>query len=29
LCEAHAVEGAEDITAFGGWRAWLGRGAGA
>jgi len=29
LCEAHAVQGAEDITAFGGWRAWLGRGAGA
>ncbi len=25
LCEAHAVRGAEDITAFGGWRAWLGR----
>jgi allophanate hydrolase len=25
LCEAHAIEGAEDITAFGGWRAWLGR----
>jgi allophanate hydrolase len=25
LCEAHAVAGAEDITAFGGWRAWLGR----
>ncbi len=23
LCEAHAVAGAEDITAFGGWRAWL------
>ena len=23
LCEAHAVRGAEDITAFGGWRAWL------
>ncbi|WP_434096008.1 allophanate hydrolase [Thioclava kandeliae] len=22
LCEAHATEGAEDITAFGGWRAW-------
>ncbi len=29
LCEAHAIRGAEDITAFGGWRAWLGRGAGA
>ncbi len=25
LCEAHAITGAEDITAFGGWRAWLGR----
>jgi allophanate hydrolase len=25
LCEAYAVRGAEDITAFGGWRAWLGR----
>jgi allophanate hydrolase len=25
LCEAHAVAGAEDITSFGGWRAWLGR----
>lgn len=23
LCEAHAVAGAEDITAFGGWRAYL------
>ncbi len=23
LCEAHAVREAEDITAFGGWRAWL------
>lgn len=23
LCEAHATQGAEDITAFGGWRAWL------
>jgi allophanate hydrolase len=22
LCEAHAVADAEDITAFGGWRAW-------
>jgi allophanate hydrolase len=29
LCEAHATRGAEDITAFGGWRAWLGRSAGA
>ncbi|MFG1478012.1 allophanate hydrolase [Xanthobacter sp. V4C-4] len=26
LCEAHAVAGAEDITAFGGWRAWRARG---
>lgn len=25
LCEAHATEGAEDITASGGWRAWLSR----
>jgi allophanate hydrolase len=23
LCEAYAVEGAENITPFGGWRAWL------
>ena len=23
LCEAYATRGAEDITAFGGWRAWL------
>jgi allophanate hydrolase len=23
LCESHAVTGARDITAFGGWRAWL------
>jgi len=23
LCEPHAIEGAEDITGFGGWRAWL------
>ena len=23
LCEAHAVQGATDITAHGGWRAWL------
>lgn len=22
LCEAHAISGAEEITAFGGWRAW-------
>jgi allophanate hydrolase len=25
LCESHATTGAEDITSFGGWRAWLGR----
>jgi allophanate hydrolase len=25
LCEGHATVGAEDITSFGGWRAWLGR----
>ena len=25
LCEAHATSGAEDITALGGWRAWLAR----
>jgi allophanate hydrolase len=25
LCEAHATRGAEDITGFGGWRAWLAR----
>jgi allophanate hydrolase len=25
LCEAHAAWGAEDITEYGGWRAWLGR----
>ncbi len=25
LCEAHAAETAEDITAFGGWRAWRAR----
>lgn len=23
LCEGHAIAGAEDITGFGGWRAWL------
>jgi hypothetical protein len=23
LCEAYATRGAEDITALGGWRAWL------
>jgi allophanate hydrolase len=26
LCESHAVRGADDITGFGGWRAYLGRG---
>jgi allophanate hydrolase len=26
LCEPAAVRGAADITSFGGWRAWLGRG---
>ncbi len=25
LCESHATIGAEDITSFGGWRAWLSR----
>jgi allophanate hydrolase len=25
LCEAHAAEGARDITATGGWRAWRAR----
>ena len=25
LVEIHATGGAEDITAFGSWRAWLGR----
>ena len=25
LCEGHALEGAEEITAFGGWRAYLAR----
>lgn len=25
LCESHATIGAEDITGFGGWRAWLSR----
>ena len=29
VCEAYAIEGAEDITAFGGWRAWLRRMSGA
>jgi allophanate hydrolase len=28
LCEAYAIRGAEDITEFGGWRAWLGRSTG-
>lgn len=28
LCEHHATDGAEDITAFGGWRAWLARSSG-
>jgi allophanate hydrolase len=28
LCEAYATVGADDITAFGGWLAWLGRPAG-
>jgi allophanate hydrolase len=23
ICEGHAVAGATDITAYGGWRAWL------
>ena len=23
LCEAHALQGAQDITGFGGWRAYL------
>jgi allophanate hydrolase len=27
LCEPTAVRGAADITRFGGWRAWIGRGA--
>lgn len=26
VCESHAVKGARDITAFGGWRAYLARG---
>lgn len=25
VCEPHAIVGAEEITQFGGWRAWLGR----
>ena len=25
LCEGHATRGAEDLTTFGGWRAWLDR----
>jgi allophanate hydrolase len=27
LCEAYAVRGAQDISGYGGWRAWLGRSA--
>jgi allophanate hydrolase len=27
ICEGIAAEGAPDITAFGGWRAWLADGA--
>lgn len=27
LCEGHAVAGAQEITSFGGWRAWRARGA--
>jgi len=27
LCEAHAIKGVEDISGYGGWRAWLGRSA--
>jgi allophanate hydrolase len=29
LCEAYATDGAEDVTSFGGWRAWLSRSSGA
>jgi allophanate hydrolase len=29
ICEAAGIEGARDISAFGGWRAWLARGGGA
>ncbi len=29
VCEAHAVKDAEDITSWGGWRAWLSKGAAA
>jgi len=25
LCESYAVQGAEDISGYGGWRAWIGR----
>jgi len=25
ICDGHGLEGAEDISAWGGWRAWLGR----
>ena len=28
LCEAHALVGAEDISCWGGWRAWLKHGNG-
>jgi allophanate hydrolase len=28
ICEPAAVRGAADITSYGGWRAWLGRGSG-
>jgi len=27
VCEAHALNGAVDITQYGGWRAWLDRAA--
>jgi allophanate hydrolase len=27
LCEAYAIEGARDVTAFGGWRHWRAAGA--
>ncbi len=26
VCDAHGLEGAEDITQYGGWRAWLAQG---
>ena len=25
ICEPRAMQGATDITSYGGWRAWLGR----